>query len=202
METSSKKVHAHRRGLFCRLLLCRSLGGNLKLIQVTNGCTPFLHFTMKYILILLLLFFLNVNAKATEIFNNLVIWSKDGTKVSYALYERPKISFVNEDLVVNSNGIEVYYSLSKMLRFTYEKIPVSAISNIVEEESSFKIVKESMSFSSLKPNSKINIYKSNGILMFSKTIVKGGDYTFSLNNLPNDVYLINVNGLTYKIVKK
>ena len=38
--------------------------------------------------------------------------------------------------------------------------------------------------------------------MFSKTIVKGGDYTFSLNNLPNDVYLINVNGLTYKIVKK
>lgn len=156
---------------------------------------------MKYILILLL-FFLNVNAKATETFNNLVIWSKDGTKVSYALYERPKISFANENLVVNSNGIEVYYSLSKMLRFTYEKIPVSAISNIVEEESSFKIAKESMSFSSLKPNSKINIYKSNGILMFSKTIVKGGDYTFSLNNLPNDVYLINVNGLTNKIVKK
>ena len=58
METSSKKVHAHRRGLFCRLLLCRSLGGNLKLKQVTNGYTPFLlYFIMqlyKFLLVLII----------------------------------------------------------------------------------------------------------------------------------------------------
>lgn len=75
METSSKKVHALRRGLFCRLLLCRSLGGNLKLKQATNGYTPFRLikmkklFSMNLLLIALIMLFASCNKDESRIDN-------------------------------------------------------------------------------------------------------------------------------------
>lgn len=42
-RTSRLKVHAYRRELFCRLLICWSLGGNQNGNRHRNGCTPFFY---------------------------------------------------------------------------------------------------------------------------------------------------------------
>ena len=57
-------------------------------------------------------------------------------------------------------------------------------------------------FRNLKAGSNISIYAVNGIQMMNETIANDGEYTFQLSNLTQGVYVVNVNGKTYKIVKK
>ena len=57
-------------------------------------------------------------------------------------------------------------------------------------------------FHNLKAGSNISIFAANGILMMNKTLANDGDYTYNLSNLSQGVYVVNVNGKTYKIVKK
>ena len=75
---------------------------------------------MKKIFLLLLLPLFSMMAVADEAINSLVVWAKDGTKVAYALADKPKVTFTGTDLVITSNGIEVNYALENMVRFTYE----------------------------------------------------------------------------------
>lgn len=68
---------------------------------------------MKGIVCILLLSTLTMVATAKEPVTKLIIWSKDETKVAYAFAERPKITFIESELVVKTNRIEVKYYLDK-----------------------------------------------------------------------------------------
>ncbi|MBQ4391703.1 MAG: T9SS type A sorting domain-containing protein [Prevotella sp.] len=132
----------------------------------------------------------------------MVVWAKDGTKVAYALAEKPKVTFTETDLVIKTDGVEVNYSLENMARFTYEVNDETTIINLQTEESQFRLTRELLLFPSLKANSTVSVYSLNGIQIFRKTIHQKGEYAFPLSNLNAGVYMVNVNGLTYKIVKR
>ena len=156
---------------------------------------------MKNLLLgLLSCFCLSAMADASK--TQLVVWAKDGTRVAYALGEKPKVTFTETDLVITANGIEVNYTLENMARFTYESNSESAIRNLQTDEQVFKLDGESLLFPNLKANSTVSVYSLNGSLVFKKTIRQNGEYTFSLSNLNTGVYMVNVNGLTYKVVKR
>lgn len=157
---------------------------------------------MKSKLLLFLLLGFSIFAWAENNPTNLVVWAKDGTKVAYALAEKPKVTFTETDLVITSNGIEVNYNLENMARFTYEDNTATAITNLQTNESPFKLTGESLLFPALKENSTVSVYSLNGTLVFKKTVRQNGEYAFPLSNLNAGVYMVNVNGLTYKIVKK
>lgn len=143
-----------------------------------------------------------LSAMAFEPKTQLVVWAKDGTKVAYALAEKPKVTFSETALVITAKGVEVNYSLENMARFTYESDENSAIRNIKTDEVSFKLDGESLLFLSLGANSKVSIHSLNGTLIFNKTVQMAGEYSFPLSNLNAGVYIVTVNGLTYKIVKR
>ena len=89
-----------------------------------------------------------------------------------------------------------------MARFTYEDNTVTAITNLQTDEPSFRLNGESLLFPALKANSTVSVYSLNGTLIFKKTVRQNGEYAFPLSNLNAGVYMVNVNGLTYKIVKR
>lgn len=132
----------------------------------------------------------------------LIVWAKDNTKVAYILSEKPKVTFTKTDLVITANGIRVSYALENMARFTYELSEITAIRNLETDEKSFKLEGESLLFSALKTNSTIAIYALNGTLVMKKNMRKSGEYALPLSNLTPGVYMVNVNGLTYKIAKR
>ncbi len=132
----------------------------------------------------------------------LVVWGKDSTKVAYALAEKPKVTFTETDLVITANGVEVDYTLDNMARFTYEDSISMAITNLQTDESTFKLDGEFLLFPALKANSTVSVYSLSGTLVFKKTVRQNGEYAFALSSLNSGVYMINVNGLTYKIVKR
>ena len=157
---------------------------------------------MKQKLLLVLLSCFCLSAMADEPKTQLVVWAKDGTQVAYALAEKPKVTFTETDLVITANGVEVNYTLENMACFTYEDNTSTAITNLQTDESSFKLNGESLLFPSLKANSTVSVYSLNGTLVFKKTVHQNGEYAFPLSNLNAGVYMVNVNGLTYKIVKR
>lgn len=132
----------------------------------------------------------------------LAVWAKDGTKVAYALAEQPKITFTETDLVITTNGVEVNYTLEKMARFTYEYDDETSIRNLKTNEVVFTLDGESLLFPAMTANSTVSIHALNGTLVFKKTVQTAGEYSFPLSNLATGVYMVTVNGLTYKIVKR
>lgn len=158
--------------------------------------------SMKTTLCIMMLSLFSIVAVAQETINSLVVWAKDGTKVAYILEDKPKVTFTETDLVITSNGIEVNYSLENMLRFTYEDFSQTDIINIKNEETSFRLNGEMLLFPSLKSNNTVSVYSANGTLVFKKTVRQNGEYSFPISNLNTGVYMVNVNGLTYKIVKR
>jgi hypothetical protein len=157
---------------------------------------------MKSKLLVLLLSFFCLSAMADEPKTQLVVWAKDGTKVAYALAENPKVTFTETDLVITTKGVEVNYALVNMARFTYENEIVTAVTNLQTGALSLKLDGESLLFPALSANSTVSLYSLNGTLIFSKTVRKAGEYTFPLSGLNTGVYVVTVNGLTYKIVKR
>ncbi len=89
-----------------------------------------------------------------------------------------------------------------MARFTYEKSSSTRITNLENGETSFKLDGELLLFPSLKANSTIAIYSTNGTLVFKQTVRQNGEYAFSVSNLNTGVYIVNVNDLSYKIIKR
>lgn len=157
---------------------------------------------MKSKLIISFLLSFSLVAKAEDNPTSLVVWAKDGTKVAYALAEKPKVTFTETDLIITATGVEVSYALGNMARFTYESNDETSIVNLQSDESPFKLSGGSLMFPALKVNSTVSIFTPNGTLVFKKTVRQNGEYAFSLSNLNAGVYMVNVNGLTYKIMKK
>ena len=155
---------------------------------------------MKKLLLILFLLSFGLSIQA-EI--NLYVWKKDGSKVAFALSEEPKVTFSENSLMINSTTVTVSYDLEDMAKFTYEDSESQGIRNIEnDKESSFKFDGEMLLFPSLKVGSKVAIHNLGGVLVFSRTIEAAGDYSFPLSHFDKGVYMVTVNGLTYKIVKK
>lgn len=157
---------------------------------------------MKKLFLLMLLPLYGMVAVADETINSLVVWAKDGTKVAYALADKPKVTFTETEMVITSNGIEVNYALENMVRFTYENSSITGITDLKNGETFFKLNGEALLFPSLKANSTMSVYSANGTLIFKQTVRKDGEYSFPISNLNTGVYMVNVNGITYKILKR
>jgi len=130
----------------------------------------------------------------------LFIWAKDGTKVAYALEDKPRLTFDDNSLIITAKGIEVKYPLENMARITYDG--TLSIVDLQSGKSIFKVEGASLLFPSLKANSNISIRSLYGKLVFNRIIQASGDYSFSISDLNTGVYIVTVNGLSYKFVKK
>ena len=153
-------------------------------------------------LLSIIMAFLPLLANAQEPKSYLVVWANDGSKVAYALAEKPKITFTETDMIITAEAVDVNYPLDNMLRFTYEANDDTAIRDLKTDKVSFKLDGESLLFMDLSPNSTVSLHTLNGESVFSKTVQTAGEYSFPLSNLTTGVYLVTVNGLTYKIVKR
>lgn len=151
---------------------------------------------------LLLLFaaFFSLSVMAEDVPTDLVVWAKDGTKVSYKLQDSPKITFTDESLVISTNSIDVNYELSQMARITYEKTDLTGIVNVNGEKvNPFNFTGESLLFPASKADVTVKIYSTDGKLVVGRNVRKGDTLAVSLNSLNNGIYLVSVEGITYKI---
>ena len=153
-------------------------------------------------LLLLIIPLVVIEAKAKDVRNCLVIWTKNGNQVAYALKEKPTITFNEKEMRIIGNTINVTYSLDQFARYTYENKETDGIKSIYTDKIMGKYDGENLFFPSLKSNSIVSIYTIRGVIILKKIIQEDGEYEFSLSSLKEGIYLVNVNGITFKIEKK
>lgn len=132
----------------------------------------------------------------------LVIWSTNGTKVAYALNEKPKVTFEQETLVITVGGVKINYDIVNLARFTYVASDNTAIRDLKTDNPIFNFDGEQLIFPDLKTDDIVSIYTVGGSLVLRKKLNEGGKYGLSISSLASGTYMVDVNGLTYKIVKR
>lgn len=132
----------------------------------------------------------------------LMVWAKDGTKVAFALAEKPTVTFDAANLLISSGGVSVSYPLENMARFTYGSGEPTDIKGAEADRASFKVNGETLLFPALKANSTVSVYSLNGTLVLKKTTGADGECAIPLSGMASGVYVITVNGLSYKISKR
>lgn len=132
----------------------------------------------------------------------LVVCAKDGSKVAYALSEKPLVTFSETDLIVKTKSLEVNYPFDKMDRLIYEYEALDDKVDLLTDGQAMINKGDYLLFPELKSGDSVMIYSSNGVLVADKKMGADGEYVFPLNEVPIGIYMVKVNDVTYKIVKK
>lgn len=128
----------------------------------------------------------------------LVIWSKDGSKVAYALEDKPILTFADGYLHIKTQKAKVSYAIDKLLRFTHEKTSVRSLTHLKSDQS-FRLSNEGLIFPALPVNSKVSISASSGKVVLEKIVGTSGEYALPFSDLPSGEYEVRVNGQCYRL---
>jgi len=131
----------------------------------------------------------------------LVIWQKDGIKVSYNLDERPKTTFTTEDLVITTASATISYPLAKIQRYTYEGGALS-VQDIKADGISISHEGDNVIVNGLANGKSVTVYSIDGKQLRAKRSDGSDSLTLSLANLPAGVYMIKADEITYKFLKR
>lgn len=157
---------------------------------------------MKRIICMMLFVFMTGIVMTARQREQLIILGKDGTKIAYALTDKPKITFTDSDLVVSVNGLTSNYLLINLLGITYSESDVTNISNAKDDFPLFYMNGNKLMFHKIKRDMALFLYKIDGSLVFKKRISKDSDTTISLSSIESGIYVLQINGTVFKIIKK
>ncbi len=131
----------------------------------------------------------------------LQVWKADGTIVSFSLNEVPVTTYADGNLVIKTTKTTVTYPLEQVKKYTYSSV-TDALSAPKSESATLSKDGETLTFTGLKPQTPISIYNVSGQLVRTLKARGLGNTTVSVANLPVGVYVVKVNGVTYKITKR
>lgn len=147
--------------------------------------------------VLLLLFI----GRGVTMAQHLIIWQKDGSKVSYDLDEQPKTTFTTEDLVVTTATTTISYPLSKIQRYTYEGAQLS-VRDVKAQGISISHDDDRIIVKGLASGKTVSVYTIGGVQLLTKISDGAERLTLSLSSLPLGVYVIKADEITYKFTKQ
>lgn len=130
---------------------------------------------------------------------HLVLWQKDGAQVFFNLAKNPTISYEGEKVIIESSRV-VEYDFQSIKKMTYvEKVPDGIKEITINDEMPFINDGGVITFLSADKDLNVSVYLINGMLIKQFVVNKNEPCAISLNSSLGNIYLVNVNGVTYKI---
>ena len=148
-------------------------------------------------LIALMLVFSNSIIRAQR----LVIWQKDGSKVSYNLDEQPRTTFTTDDLVITTTTTTINYPLTKIQRYTYEGGTLS-VRDVKPDGISISHDGDLVIVKGLATGKTVAVHRVDGVQLLVKRSDGSDRLTLSLEKLSAGVYVIKADEITYKLLKR
>lgn len=128
----------------------------------------------------------------------IIISTTDGTNMEYIIDENTKVRVVKPDLIIETEGVTINYELEKMAQIRYGKRSLGI--QTIKIEKPFTFDNETLYFSQLPSNTLIEVFAADGRQTLSRRC--NGSGQLSLSSLSPGAYIVKVNTITYKIVKK
>lgn len=133
----------------------------------------------------------------------LVLWHANGTTTEISLHKKPRVTFSPDKVLIKGSGVNFEYPSKDIIKFTYKKEDIVNEIDAPMNQANFTRDEERIVFNGIKSSDEVVLYKLNGShVPVHLTHTINGDITFSLSDIPFGVYILNVNGSTYKIVKR
>ena len=135
--------------------------------------------------------------------NTLTIHQKDGQQFNFGFADKPVITYTDTDLVLKTANTELQYPLASLAKFTFTNdedavIPIKQDGNAAKLELDNYMV----SINGAKPGINVTVIGSDGKTVGNYKTDSEGSVTFSIEDLPQGLYIINSENLTCKILKK
>ena len=132
----------------------------------------------------------------------LVVETKNHVKTTYMLARKPEVTFVGNSLHIVSSDADVTYDLLDVLRVTYETQSVTGVSELHEDPATIDYEDGQLIISGIKAGAPVGIYSLDGKLVKQLTAQRSGSFRISLASLPQGMYIVKADNITYKILKR
>lgn len=130
----------------------------------------------------------------------LVVWQKDGNKVSYDLDVQPKTTFTTDELIITTTKTKISFPLSQIQRYTYEDIGVS-VNDVKAKGINISHRNDLVVVKGLAKGKSVIVYSIDGKQLIAKRSDGSEHLMLSLSKLSAGVYMIKADEVTYKFSK-
>ena len=155
---------------------------------------------MKRLLLSIVLFGSAMFVSAIEL-NALILHMKSGKQVTCFLKEQPKVSFVENDLIINTDFGETCYQVGDIVKFTYSYVDPNHIDDILASNICFNFDGQTLSAKNLEPSSNVSIFSIDGILLRSAKVADNGEITMDIPLTSGSVIIVKTSELNFKVRK-
>ena len=155
---------------------------------------------MKRLLLSIVLFGSAMFVSAIEL-NALILHMKSGKQVTCFLKEQPKVSFVENDLIINTDFRETCYQVGDIVKFTYSYVDPNHIDDILASNICFNFDGQTLSAKNLEPSSNVSIFSIDGILLRSAKVADNGEISVDIPLTSGSVIIVKTSELNFKVRK-
>ena len=155
---------------------------------------------MKRLLLSIVLFGSAMFVSAIEL-NALILHLKSGKQVTCFLKEQPKVSFVENDLIINTDFGETCYQVGDIVKFTYSYVDPNHIDDILASNICFNFDGQTLSAKNLEPSSNVSIFSIDGILLRSAKVADNGEISVDIPLTSGSVIIVKTSELNFKVRK-
>ena len=155
---------------------------------------------MKRLLLSIVLFGSAMFVSAIEL-NALILHMKSGKQVTCFLKEQPKVSFVENDLIINTDFGETCYQVGDIVKFTYSYVDPNHIDDILASNICFNFDGQTLSAKNLEPSSNVSIFSIDGILLRSAKVADNGEISVDIPLTSDRVIIVKTSELNFKVRK-
>lgn len=135
--------------------------------------------------------------------NILTLVFGDGTRLSYVLADRPKVTFDDTRLYVNAAAVDDDYELASVHKFLFGKGEPTSIAGVSAGESRLTYVDgENVGLSGLASGANVSLFDASGACLGVVRADNNGNACFSLAGRKAGVYVVAIEGSrSFKILK-
>ena len=150
-----------------------------------------------------LLIFLFISIISISVFsqNTLTVFQKDGQEFSFGFDETPVITYTDNDMVIKTSNSEVQFQLLNLHKFTFTEGSTS-VKSVDTDKASFELDSYFVHISGAKAGIEVLVTCADGKSVGSYKTDTEGTVTFSIAELPNGLYNINSEQISFKVLKK
>lgn len=134
-----------------------------------------------------------------------VVQASDGEKYVFRMGDSPKLTIVDESLVIADDNSTISIPLAKVMKYTFDLTPEPSGVEICTPDkgvgAAFIYRDDKLIFGAADKTRIVNIYSMNGALLRHFAIQPGAGGYFDISALQKGVYVVDVDGLTLKVMK-
>lgn len=135
-------------------------------------------------------------------FDAVKVTEPDGNETLFLLESHPRVSMENETLLVTTDDAVASFMLEGAIRFEFADYGTTEVAKLSVETPVFKLSKEMLEATHIKPFSTVSVYNLDGLPMKSAQTDQSGYVAIQISDLPNGIYIVNSNSKIFKFYKK